>query len=232
MKTQVSALISVLSFCLAACSSVPAGGAKPGAASPPAEMTTRARVQLVVQLLDQGQEERALSEIETVLAVSPGNAATIHLRNQVQSDPQKMLGASYRAYTALPGDTLSSLARTHLGDAMLFYALSQYNDLPAPNRLMVGQSLKIPDKYPGAPKSAFGTPGVSKPIEGARKVSSNDVGAARSLRLQALEHLNKGNADQAVVLLEQAARLDSSNKSISTDLARAQRIRQTLQKPD
>lgn len=232
MKFQQISLCALLALFLAGCSSVPAGSVRPDGAAPAAEMTTRERVQLAVQLLDKGEEARAITELEIVLEESPGHSSAISLRNQVKTDPRKMLGASFKTYTVQPGDTLSSLARTYLGDAMLFYALSQYNELPAPNRVMVGQTLKIPDKFSGAPNVAGKAPAASKPAETVAKASSADVEAARSLRLEALEHLNKGNANQAVALLEKAAGLDSASQSISADLARAQRIQQTLRKTD
>ncbi len=228
MKSPPFALAIVLSLFLGACSSMPAPVVKPEAVAAASELTPRERIQLAVQLLDQAKEERALAEIEAVLAENPANTVAISLRNQIQNDPRDILGASYKTYTVSPGDTISSLAKSHLGDAMLFYVLSRYNELPAPNRLIVGQSLKLPDKFEGAPRTAVVAPVLSKPVVATAKASMPDVESARSLRLTALEHLNKGNADQAVTLLEKAARLDAGNVTISQDLARAQRIQRTL----
>jgi Tfp pilus assembly protein PilF len=228
MKRLLFAVTILLPLFLAACSSVPAPVTRPEAVAAVPGLTTRERIQRVVQLLDQAEEKGALAEIEAVLAENPSNTLAANLRKQVQANPQDMLGASYRTYTVLPGDTISSLAQTYLGDAMLFYVLSRYNELPAPNRLMVGQSLKLPDKYAGAPKNAVAAQSSSKPVMAAAKASAQEIESARSLRLEALEHLNKGNADQAVKLLEKAVRLDADNQTISEDLARAQRIQRTL----
>ena len=42
------------------------------------------------------------------------------------------------------GDSLSVIAQREIGDAMQFFALARYNDIPAPRRMSPGIVLKIP----------------------------------------------------------------------------------------
>lgn len=228
MKSSLIALSLALTLAMAACTSLPAIPGQDGPQAQAPVLTPRARAQLAVEFLDAGQEKQAMAQIDALLADNPADPVAIKLQRQVQGDPQKMLGASYTTYTVKGGDSISSLAKTHLGDAMLFYALSRYNQLPAPNRLMVGQTLKLPDQYAGGSKGTVVAATAPKPVEPTRTISARDAESAKALRLEALEHLNKGNADLAVTLLAKAGQLDSGNSSIPADLARAQRIQQAL----
>lgn len=195
--------------------------------------TPRDRAQRAIQLLADGDEAKALVEIDAMLAADPASATARKLRMQIETDPKVLLGESHVPYSVKPGDTTSSLARTYLGDALLFYALARYNELEAANRLSAGQSLRMPDKY--------ATPLAAAPQESAKAVEEVaelatmvedaapvDPAAANTLRLQALEQLNAGNSDRAMTLLERARRLDTNNPNIAADLAKVERIRAAL----
>ncbi|MFV0135443.1 N-acetylmuramoyl-L-alanine amidase [Streptomyces sp. HMX87] len=49
-------------------------------------------------------------------------------------------------YTVVKGDTLSSIARTKLGDASRYTEIAKLNSLSNPNAIKVGQVLKLPPK--------------------------------------------------------------------------------------
>lgn len=55
---------------------------------------------------------------------------------------------AYGYYTVQPGDTLSKLAKAHLGDAKRFMEIFTLNKgvLPNPDTVKVGQKLQLPPK--------------------------------------------------------------------------------------
>ncbi|WP_300379067.1 LysM peptidoglycan-binding domain-containing protein [Henriciella sp.] len=198
-----------------------------------APLTTRERTQRAIQLLDKGEEALALIEIEAMLAINPDNATAVKLLDQIRTDPVELLGESHKLHNVQPGETTSSLAQDFLGDALFFYALSRYNDLEAPNRLMAGQSLRIPTRFgdmAGDREEQELVTAPSSQPEPVQAVSATDVAAANALRLQALEQLNTGNTDRAVSLLRRARGLDSNNPNIAADLEKAERIQKALNK--
>ncbi len=242
MTRFVSGLATAITLFAAACTHQPTSAPPPVAiaqetaqealASPdvPAQMpTARERGQRAIQLLDEGKEAMAMVELDAMLAMNPANATALKLQQQVQTDPEELLGESNIPYTVKSGETTSSLAQTYLGDALLFYALSRYNGLDAPNRLMAGQMLKMPDSFAkpseGSSDNVVATSTAPEPV---RSASAIDVAAANSLRLQALEQLNAGNTDGAVTLLQRARKLDDDNPNIAADLAKVERIQAAL----
>ena len=64
--------------------------------------------------------------------------------NEVQSKVNELLGStnSVATYTVKAGDTLSSIANKY---GTTYQALAQYNDISNPDRINVGQVIKIPN---------------------------------------------------------------------------------------
>ncbi|MGB3626519.1 MAG: LysM peptidoglycan-binding domain-containing protein [Henriciella sp.] len=263
MTRQISMAAAALSVLMTACShgkDTPGPAAvvaplppveAPGAASADTaaqDLTRRQRAQLAIQLLDAGLEAEAEVEIDTILALNPENAVALKLREQIEADPETLLGESHTPYTVQPGETLSTLAKAHLGDALLFYALSRYNELEAPNKLMAGQTLKMPERAedlanplqaaeavtpaePGADGSDVQLAEEEAPEQEAalaRLATPTDVVTANALRMQALQQLNAGNAERATSLLRRALSLDQNNRNIAADLEKAERIQAAL----
>ena len=229
MMKMISGLGVAITVLATACTAVPSAVPDPVVATETI-LTPRERVQRAIQLLDEGDEAMAMVEIDAMLAINPHDTTAVKLRDQVKADPEKLLGKSHFPYSVKPGETTSSLAKRYLGDALLFYALSRYNNLEAPNRLRAGQTLKMPDSFHSPSKLSSTPVAPSSPRESVKVASPKDVAAAKSLRLQALEQLNTGDSDRAVMLLRRAQSLDSNNPNISADLAKVERIQQALSK--
>jgi len=66
-------------------------------------------------------------------------------------------------YTVRKGDTLSGIASALLGKAALYTSIAKLNNLKDPNKITVGQVLKIPAKgIPSTPASKYTAPPQSK----------------------------------------------------------------------
>ena len=192
--------------------------------------TTRERAQRAIQLLGEGKEAPAMVELEAILAEKTKDRTALKLRDQILKDPGELLGESHKTYTVKEGETTSSLAHRFLGDPLLFYAFSRYNNLEAPNRLMMGQVLKLPDRSVEQQEAQVKTVEGPKPPVDTEVVSSEDAAAANALRLEALEELNAGEAETAMALLRSALALNSNNPNIAADLAKVERIQAALTK--
>lgn len=256
MMRRISLSAALFGVLLGACSHTPEAKttALVEAPVPPAEetgavsttdaeaeaLTPRERAQRAIQLLDAGMEDEAGVELQAMLDANPQNAIALKLREQIDADPQDLLGPDYEPYTVAPGETLSSLAKTHLGDALLFYALSRYNDLAAPNRLMAGQTLKMPlradEPVEPVQEVAEVEEETETPVVDVAETAEvgdtllvdfampTDKVTANALRLQGLQELNAGNSERATTLLRRAHSLDKENPNIAADLAKAERI--------
>lgn len=259
MTRQVSLFAAAASVFMAACSHTPetAPSQTVEAPLPPVEeaepvvveeevqpdLSERERAQLAIKLLDAGMVDEAEVEIATLLDQNPKNSVALKLRNQIETDPVELLGADHKTYTVKPGETLGTLAKSHLGDPLLFYALSRYNGMEAPNKLMAGQVLKMPglavevepaQEVADAPEAEDAVDAVEtemaeeapsgNEVALARLAAPTDVVTANALRLQALQELNAGNAERATSLLRRAHDLDKDNLNIAADLAKAERI--------
>ncbi|MEM5518113.1 LysM domain-containing protein [Henriciella sp. AS95] len=204
---------------------------------PVVEPTKRERGQRVIELLNQGKEAPALVELDAMLEADPEDSFALKLREQVTADPVELLGETYTMHSVQPGETTSALAKTFLGDSLMFYALSRYNQLEAPNRLMAGQDMKIPgeDVPAGDVEEAVAEPVDVVPLQIAeapadreKKTSIADAAAANALRLKALQLLNSGDSSGALALLQRASVLDENNEYIAADMAKAERIHAAL----
>ena len=118
---------------------------KPAApALTPANTTPPERQHYILELLQAGKRDQARVEAQQLVKEQPDNTEAATLLNEIDADPQTLLGAQNTPYTIQPGETLSTLAERFLGDSNLFYALSRYNNIDVPNDAAPGQSILIP----------------------------------------------------------------------------------------
>jgi tetratricopeptide (TPR) repeat protein len=132
------------------------------------------------ELLDQGEEERAKTQLEQAVALDSENKSAACLLRGIRADPAGTLGSESTSYAVRTGDTLGSIAKRALGDTCEFYILARYNQIRIPRLVTAGQVIKIPGKVPLAPAEptppATRTPNARSP-EPAR-VTTPDPGQA------------------------------------------------------
>ena len=51
-----------------------------------------------------------------------------------------------RTYLVRKGDTLARIARRELGDASAWHVLADYNGLPGPDQIAIGQLISLPSR--------------------------------------------------------------------------------------
>ena len=90
--------------------------------------------------------EAQKNEIWTAIKTIPDWQKDIVADIQVTGPAAGQAGASARTYTVKAGDTLSKIAKEHLGDANAYTAIFEANrdQLTSPDVIKPGQVLKIP----------------------------------------------------------------------------------------
>lgn len=237
---RLALAITALSLMLAACETTGAGKARSVVAKPPtasAGLSPRERERRAIEMLNQGRPDEARAELQAALAKEPDAPLARKLLDQIEKDPQTLLGTKSFAYRMKRGETFSGLAGRFLGDPNLFYALARYNGVAVPAQGQLGgDTIRIP----GVPKKAA-APAPRKPASAAKApppsaaaakppsaAPARDPGRANQLRAEGLQQMNRGAIDSAVALLRQAQRLDPESALIRRDLNRALRIQATV----
>lgn len=147
---HLTALALLLPALLAGCSSTPTTTvATPSAVpeSPRAPAPVKPVVghfEAALDLLQKGQPQQAEAELLDCLRAAPDNKAARNLVTQINSPLDKLFPASNFSVQLSKDESLSSLAKTYLGDPLSFYALARYNGIIVPAKVNVGQTIKIP----------------------------------------------------------------------------------------
>jgi hypothetical protein len=187
-------------------------------------------------LLYKGDAVGARKLLVRTLKRRPGDPTATSLVRQIDTAPETLLGGESFAYTTRPNDSLSLLAERFLGDPVLFYALARYNHIDTPGALEPGRTLRIPGhERPETPRvqrpvaeprpaAAIDKPAEPRVVPPSPTTQATNPRRASQLREAALEQMNRGAIDRAVVLFQQASRLDPGNALIQRDLDRALRI--------
>ncbi len=131
-----------------------AADAAASAAAPSAfgERDIQATLQSVRDLLNAGQEDQAVAELQKVLAAEPQQKTALSFMRQIREDATGLLGRESFSYKVQSGDVLATIAQRFLNDRDLFYGLARYNGIKVPRQLQLGQVIRVPGKQPPAPQ--------------------------------------------------------------------------------
>ncbi len=206
-------------------------------------LAPRDRINKVLTLLEQGDMRVARVEVVEYLRERPTSALGQSLLAQIDEDPKKLLGDKSFPYKIKPGESLYLLAERFLGDQFKFMALARYNGIDTPEKAIAGQIIQIPGEpkevtaqklreqqaeidarlAAEAPKPEPEKPTPPPPPRPPEPTLA-EITRANALRLSALEQLQRGFADRAAGLLEEALKLFPNSQLIKRDLERAHRL--------
>ena len=213
---------------VAGCAHEPKPQPKPEAvdASPaPANTTPPERQHYILELLEAGKRDQARTEAQQLLKEQPDNAEAATLLNEIDADPQVLLGEKNFSYTIQAGDTLPTLADKYLGDSNLFYALARYNNIEVPNDAAPGTVILMPttrhEAHPGASQSA------DRPAEPAERPTHVERAEHRDQAPPVLRKRQEPapEARKPPVLPEAPPPTPAAPSAASHDPARASRLR-------
>jgi tetratricopeptide (TPR) repeat protein len=144
------AVLVAVTLALAACetASVAPEAAVPVVTEPVYEpepgLTPRERLLRSLELLEEGDADRARVEVLAYLERVPRSSIGKDLLLQIDTAPEVYYPPSYQEVVLRPGQSLSNVAKNYLGSAYEFYALARYNDIGRPKRVVPGQVVKVP----------------------------------------------------------------------------------------
>lgn len=208
----------------------------------PADTGTKAtRFQHALELLQAGDARNADLELHAYLKDVPDSKAASYLIAQIEKPLSELFPAESFAVKLSRNDSLSSLARTYLGDSLAFYGLARYNSIAVPTKVAEGQNIRIP-KTPQATQAlarilaaaaaaattastAPAAPAAKtvKPAETPRRLA--DVYFERGLVAFQHQDLNAAIADWDKVLA-----IDPNYKDAQLNRAQAIRLKNNLAK--
>jgi tetratricopeptide (TPR) repeat protein len=168
----------------------------------------------VVQL-QAGDAANGKRLLEQALALDRNNDLARLMMRQLTGDPVTELGATHFSYTIQRDDTLAKLAQRYLGDRHLFYLLARYNDIAAPNRIQLGQVIKIPGKAPPPPRAGdpppAAPPAAAEPAKPAPAAPPPPEDPAAKRMAEARELERQGDLEGALTAYADILRRDPTN---------------------
>jgi hypothetical protein len=208
-------------------------------------LSPRERLNKVLTLLEKGDWRTARVELLEYVRERPTSELGKSLLAQMDEDPKKLLGEANFKYTIKPGESLYELAERFLGDQFKFAGLARYNGILVPEKALAGQVILIP----GEPKEVTARklreqqeeldarlaaeapkpePEPEKPVVAPPPPKPQptlaQINRANALRKTALQEMQRGFADKAANLLEEALKLFPNSQLIKRDLERARRL--------
>lgn len=196
-----------------------------------------AHFQHALELLQDGDARAGDTELHAYLKDVPESKSALFLIAQIERPLSELYPTDNFTVKLSRNDSLSSLARTYLGDSLAFYGLARYNNIAVPGKVGEGQNIKIP-KTPEAiaalarsvaaptPISPVSAPTVAKPSKPADSPSKlAETYYARGLVAFQHQDLNSAIADWDKVLA-----IDPNYKDAQLSRAQAIRLKNNLAK--
>ena len=156
--------------------------------------------------LQAGETANGKKLLEQALALDSNNDLARLMMRQITADPVAELGTTNFNYTIQRDDTLAKLAQRFLNDRHLFYILARYNDITHPNRIQLGQVIKIPGKAPRVVEPAGRRTGEAAAAPPAPPAPVDDATAKKMAEARELER--KGDLEGALVAYADVLRRD------------------------
>jgi TolA-binding protein len=228
---------------LAACSTIrnTLQPVAPSSPAPPMDATARAALlQHALDLLQIGDAKNADVALHTYLKDVPDSKAAAYLIAQIEKPLSDLFPTDSFTIKLSRNDSLSSLAKTYLGDSLAFYGLARYNDIPVPGKISEGQTIRIPRTAvslqalaritaAAAAPPASAVPAVSTPSKSAKAADDSrklaDLYYERGLAAFQHQDLNTAIADWDKVLA-----IDPNHKDAQLSRAQAVRLKNNLAK--
>jgi Tfp pilus assembly protein PilF len=205
------------------------------------DATARAALlQHALDLLQIGDAKNADVALHTYLKDVPDSKAAAYLIAQIEKPLSDLFPTDSFTIKLSRNDSLSSLAKTYLGDSLAFYGLARYNDIPVPGKISEGQTIRIPRTAvslqalaritaAAAAPPASAVPAVSTPSKSAKAADDSrklaDLYYERGLAAFQHQDLNTAIADWDKVLA-----IDPNHKDAQLSRAQAVRLKNNLAK--
>ncbi|ARU56694.1 peptidoglycan binding protein [Oleiphilus messinensis] len=103
-------------------------------------------VDQALKFIQNGSYEDAREMLTETLKRAPDHRLAKFILDQLQIPPQQYFGPNYRFHTVRRGESLSKIAKSQLGNPLLFVALARYNEIEQPEAIDIGMKLKIPEQ--------------------------------------------------------------------------------------
>jgi LysM domain len=97
-------------------------------------------------LLNEGEEDKARSELECAQQMDADNKQVSCLLRGITMDLSSAHAGDSTQYTVRSNETLGIIAQRYLGDACEFYILARFNKMKSPKQLSVGQLIRLPGR--------------------------------------------------------------------------------------
>jgi hypothetical protein len=102
------------------------------------------RLQLAKDLLRNGEAERASVELKAYPAKAPDSKIAFFLLSQIETPIENLFPSDSFTVKVGKNQTLSSLAKTYLGNELSFYGLARFNQIRSPADVKEGDAISIP----------------------------------------------------------------------------------------
>ncbi len=112
--------------------------------TPEAGLTDAQRLSKAIALLSKGNAGQAKAELKAYLSKVPSSRMANSLLTQINTSVSDYFPTEFVAITLTNGESLSTIAKQYLGDALQFYALAQYNNIENPGKTTIGQVVHVP----------------------------------------------------------------------------------------
>lgn len=134
----------------------PAPVARPTAV--PSAQEIQKLVQEAEEALQEGQVERARTELQRALEADPGHRVGQVLMRQIQEPPESFYGRETASYALRANDSLSKVAQRCFSDVHMFYVIARFNRIEVPSRVAQGQVIRIPARCAAALQASAPVP--------------------------------------------------------------------------
>lgn len=221
-------------------------------------LSTNDKLEAAVALLERGKVQEANESLRAILAQDPQNSTARYLLLQIETPIKTLYSRSSVTVRVGKGETLKSIAGTHLGNPLEFYGLARYNGISNPSEVKVGQLLRVPKRGKSSKgRTAVGAPVRSDTVDsraetapavsGAETTPEGQSGTAVSAPAsvakatpvntelsetyyrQGLEAFRHQDLDVAVAYWDQALAADPNNKNAQVSRAQAIEMKKNLQ---